>query len=205
MDDTLPLLKQIAENTSGHQLTWVVAVITGGTAILASLVTAVFAYKTTKRTIAHQKDVEYKKLETSIVTEDAKLKANIIAVERLRWLQDLRGKFADLYANLDMQLSHLERPGSPSEQQDQLDKLSADIMLRVNSVLVMLNKTKPHQGDLYVALNDAQAFIFDVFARKHLGASTPVDKPKYAGIKQRAFDSVEAIGARAWQKVKTLE
>jgi len=204
MGDALPLLKQIAENTASHQLTWIVAAITGGTAILATLITGAFAYATTKRTITHQKDAEYKKLEASILTEEAKLKANILATERLRWLQDLRGKFADLYANLDMQLSHLQRPGQ-AEQQEQLDKLSADIMLRVNSVLVMLNKTKPHQGDLYAALNEAQRFVLEVFARKRPGAPTPVDKAKYADIKQKAFDAVEAIGARAWRKVKTLE
>jgi hypothetical protein len=205
MGDELALLRKIADNTAGPQSTWILPLITGGTAILAALVTATFAYLTTRRTITHQKDVEYKKLETSILTEDAKLRANIVAVERLRWLQDLRAKFADLYANLDMQLSYLERPGSPADQQDALDKLSADIMLRVNNVLVMLNKSKPFQSDLYAALNDAQAFIFEVFAKKRPGTPNPADRTKYAGIKRRAFDAVESIGARAWQKVKMLE
>lgn len=77
--------------------------------------------------------------------------------------------------------------------------------MKINSVLVMLNKNKAHQGELYSALNDVQAFIVDVFARKRPGIPTAVDRVKYAGIKRKAFDSAEAIGARAWQKVKSLQ
>lgn len=110
MGDALPLLKQIADNTANHEAMWTIAAITGGTAIVSSLITALFAFYTTKRTIAHQKDVEYNKLEANITTEEAKLKANILATERLRWLRDLRDKFSDLYANLDMQLTILNVP-----------------------------------------------------------------------------------------------
>src|SRR5690606_28578524 len=83
--------------------------------------------------------------------EQQKLQATIVSAERLRWLQDIRARLADVYAKMDMQFDLLQRPVSGPQMaamQTDLDALSKDIMVQVNIIHLMLNPAKPTQAKL---------------------------------------------------------
>ena len=138
MHDTIKLLQQISDNTAMDNAVWVAAVA-GGAAILGALISAIINYCVTNRSIKSQEKVE-----------DKKLKANIITTERLRWLQDIRGRLSQLYVQLDMQYNIIKRPiANQTQQQIQsmLDDYSSDIMLQTNMITLMLNNKDQEQID----------------------------------------------------------
>lgn len=99
MPTELELLQKIAENTSNSSMH--IALVAGGSAVAGALASALLSYFGIVRTIRAQTLIERQKLQATVVT-----------TERLRWLQDLRAKVAAFYAQIEMQLSHLERPVS---------------------------------------------------------------------------------------------
>lgn len=113
MADIPQLLQQIAGNTGRRGEIWIAA-ISGGAAVLAAAVSAVFSYGITARTVRSQEEVE-----------ERRLRAEIITAERLRWLHDLRQRVARLYTLMDMQYSYLKRRATTQEV---LDRFSGDVM-----------------------------------------------------------------------------
>lgn len=191
----LPLLQQIADNTSRDDSLWVAA-IAGGSGVLGAAMAGVLSYFVATRTLAVQAKIERQKLVASVVS-----------TERLRWLKELRERSADFYTKMDMQLGHLERPvpqGNPQALQDILDCYFEETVSLSHAIFLMLNKGKDHQGELWTAVNDTLKFMQAQIAAKTL-ASMNIDKRPYARLKTNAFNSLELIGERAWNKVQGLQ
>ena len=78
-----------------------------------------------------------KQVEATNKVEEKKLQANIVTTERLRWLQELRLKSSEFYANLDMHYNLLKRPINPQQDpnfQIQLDEISKKAMIQCNQI-----------------------------------------------------------------------
>lgn len=197
MSNLIQLLQQVADNTAKDDSLWIAAV-SGGSAILGAMVSAIFSYCTTNRTIKFQNDIE-----------DKKLKATIITAERIRYLQDLREKVAEFYTQLDMQISHLQRPvntdpQSRTEYQELLDKFSIESMRKCYAIFPMLIREKDEQKELYFALNESLELARSYFKQKG-HEPLEIDMTQYAAIKTKAFIALEAIGIKAWKKIKKLK
>lgn len=87
---------------------------------------------------------------------------SIITTERLRWLQELRSRGSEFYANLDMHYSLLKRPFNPQinpEHQEQGDNIAQVVMFQCNQIMVLLNPAKPTQLTVIKACNEALSFF----------------------------------------------
>ncbi|HCJ4700692.1 TPA: hypothetical protein NR723_004922, partial [Salmonella enterica] len=102
MFDIYNLLKQIEENTKPDNSAIWIAIISSISAIAGAAIGAFLLYRGTN-----------KQIKSAAATEDKKLKATIITAERLRWLQELRSRSSEFYANLDMNYSLLKRQINP--------------------------------------------------------------------------------------------
>ena len=130
-----------------------------------------------------------------------------MTTERLRWLQDLRAKVAAFYAQIEMQLSHLERPvgaDQSAKYQDMLDKFSFDVMTECYAIFPMLDTEKEDQAKLREALDSSLCFAKERFAEKTLYA-LKIDMAPFAQLKVTAFGALEEIGRKAWKKVQALQ
>ena len=139
--------------------------------------------------------------------ETKRLRANLIAAERLRWLQDIRQRFSTLYQHLDMQYNVLKRPTNPQQQaatQQLLDEFSSTVISESNMITLMLNPEKPDQAALRNALDAAQHFMLAVFLQASAGI-TNFDDQQYRSLKQAAFDAMTRLGVQTWKQVKDLE
>src|SRR5690606_21970953 len=120
----------------------------------------------------------------------------IVSAERLRWLQDIRARLADVYAKMDMQFNLLQRPVSElhrSARQNDLDGLSKEIMVQVNIIHLMLNPEKPAQAKLRDSLQLNQTFLAAHFSQPE-ESQTESSFIAYQEIKQGAFDALTEIG-----------
>jgi hypothetical protein len=192
MATELELLAQIVHNTSGKDLPLEIALVSAGAALLGATIGAV---------------VSYLGLRNARNIETKKLKAELIARERLRWLQDLRQRLSTFYSDLDMQYNLLKRPVDPKDVasfQTLLDSFSKTVSEQCNLLILMLNPRKPKQEKLRIALNDAQGFFLKAIGQKQLAAAA-FDDRLYAAIKTSAFDAATEIGIETWKQVKELE
>lgn len=194
MPTQLELLQKIAENTSNAS-PLPVAWVAGGSAVAGALLTALLSYFGIRHTIKSQ-----------YLIEQQKLLANIVSAERLRWLQDIRSRLADVYAKMDMQFNLLQRPvaeHNPAARQSELDELSNAIMVQVNIVHLMLNPEKAAPAKLRDSLQLNQQFLAVHFAQPEQ-AKTESSFIAYKEIKQKAFDALTEIGVETWRQVKAL-
>ena len=196
MTCTLELLQKIAENTAQDKTVWVAA-LSGGAAVLGAFAGALVSYIVARQTADSQLQIE-----------TARLRANVVTTERLRWLQDIRQRLAQLSRQMDMQYNLLKRPviQGQSTQQTQLmfDTLSAEIMEQSNIITLMLNPTKPYQSALRDALQEAMSFLAMCFDQKNRGIVS-FDDSHYQSIKQAAFDALTNIGIKTWARIQKLE
>jgi len=178
-----------------HTALWT-AIVAAGAAILGVSVTAIFSYFVAKKNSDTQQSIEGKRL-----------RANIVTTERLRWLQDIRQRLSHLYAQTDMQYSHLKRPIAPGQQaisQAAFDKFSEEIMEQTNVITTLLNPNKPNQAKLMQSLQNKLAFLQRCFQLKSSGV-TQFNDVDYASIKKDAFDALVDIGVETWKQIKNLE
>lgn len=146
------------------------------------------------------------KAKSDLELETKRLRANLVATERLRWLQDIRERLSKLYKQLDLQYNLLKRPMVPSEsanKQQQLDAMSSEIMEQCHMITLMLNPAKPDQAELHDALQDALEFILTAFQLAAAGTKTFNDN-EYARHKQAAFNAMTRLGVETWRQVKSL-
>ncbi|MFP2405431.1 hypothetical protein ACLEVJ_21230 [Enterobacter ludwigii] len=146
------------------------------------------------------------KAKSDLELETKRLRANLVATERLRWLQDIRERLSKLYKQLDLQYNLLKRPMVPSEsatKQQQLDVMSSEIMEQCHMITLMLNPAKPDQAELHDALQDALEFILTAFQLAAAGTKTFNDN-EYARHKQAAFNAMTRLGVETWRQVKSL-
>jgi len=194
METEIELLRAIAENTSDSSplsIAWVA----GGSAVAGALLAALLSYFGIRHTIRSQHAIEQQKLH-----------ATIVSAERLRWLQDIRARMANVYAKMDMQFNLLQRPVSEphrSARQEELDKMSDEIMTQVNIIHLMLNPAKPAQAKLRHSLQLNQEFLAAHFAQPQ-EAQTESSFVAYRETKQEAFDAITEIGVETWRQVKAL-
>ncbi|WP_147436927.1 hypothetical protein [Alkalispirillum mobile] len=188
----IELLQQIADNTSTNTNLWV-AVIAATAAISGAIVTGILQYFT-----------ESKRAKRANEIEEKKLRANIVATERLRWLQDVRERLSKLYTHLDMQYSFLKRAGNPAQLQQTLDEYSFVVMQEIHHISLLLNPEKPDQKKLKRALAVKQKILLKCFSRKSQQLSQIHDK-RYALVKNIAFNSLTTVGARTWRQIKDLD
>lgn len=195
MSPSIELLQQIAENTSdGSPLR--VALVAGGSAVAGALLPALLSYFGIKHTIKSQHEIERQRL-----------RATLVSAERLRWLQDIRSRLAEVYADMDMQFNLLQRTVSEpqrSMRQAELDQLSKGIMLQVNIIYLMLNPEKPAQAKLRDSLQLNQKFLAAHFMRPE-EARTQSSFIAYKEIKDGAFNAITEIGVETWQQIKSLK
>ena len=195
MHEITRILEQIANNTAMDNAVWVAAV-SGGAAVLGATVSALISYFVTKRSIDAQDKLEDKKLRATIVTN-----------ERLRWLQDIRGRLSDLYVNLDMQFSLIQRPynnKSKQEIQNILDEYSREIMSAVNLITLMLSDKDQEQLKLKGELQKVLKFMQDCFAKTMKGQPS-FNLQQYAQMKTNIFNQATAVGSETWRQISNLE
>lgn len=181
--------------TPDHTALWA-SIVAAGAAILGGAVTAIFSYFVAKKNSDTQQSIEEKRL-----------RANIVTTERLRWLQDIRQRLSLLYAQTDMQYSHLKRPvasGQQASSQIAFDKFSEEIMEQTNVITTLLNPNKPNQAKLIQSLQSKLAFLQQCFQQKSSG-STQFNDASYAAIKKGAFEALVDIGIETWKQIKNLE
>lgn len=188
----IDLLQKIVDNTSSNTNLWV-AVIVASAAISGAIVTGLLQYFT-----------ESKRGQRAYELEEKKLRANIVATERLRWLQDVRERLSRLYTHLDMQYSFLKRPGNPPQLQQTLDDYSFVVMQEVHHISLLLNPDKPDQRKLKRALALKQKILLKCFVRKSQQLRQIHDR-RYTLVKNIAFNSLTAIGVRTWRQIKELD
>jgi len=195
MSGVVELLAQIAENTKpDNQAVWVAA-ISSASALLGAGIGAFLLFRGTSRQIESQKEIEEKKL-----------KVNIVTTERLRWLQEIRARSSEFYANLDMNYNLLKRPINPQqnpEYQKQADDISQKVMVQCNQIILLLNPAKKQQEKLRNACNDAFEFFMNCVLKRNIGEFDFDDK-QYILIKNDFFDALTEIGAETWEKIKEL-
>jgi hypothetical protein len=168
-----------------------VALISAAAGVLGALAGGLASYL-----VARQKAKSDLELETK------RLQANLVATERLRWLQDIRGRLSNFYKELDMQYNHLKRPvvsGSSATTQQQLDVFSSEIMGQCNMITLMLNPDKPDQAELRDTLQQVLVFMLKAFQQ-----TAVFDDTEYARLKQAAFDAMTRLGVETWRQVKSL-
>ncbi|HAT2781394.1 hypothetical protein ISO89_17690 [Morganella morganii subsp. morganii] len=150
--------------------------------------------------------VARQKAKSDLELETKRLQANLVATERLRWLQDIRERFSNLYKQLDMQYSFAKRPVAPNNIatiQKQLDEMSSEIIEQCNMIMLMLNPAKPDQAKLYDTLQLVLTFILRIFQQTP-ARITNLDDSEYATYKQAAFDAMTSLGVETWRQVKSL-
>lgn len=146
--------------------------------------------------------VARQKAKSDLELETKRLQANLVATERLRWLQDIRERLSNLYKQLDLQYDLLMRPvapGSSATTQQQLDVMSSDIIEQCNMITLMLNPAKSDQAELRNALQQALTFMQAAFQQAAASNHT-----EYARLKQAAFDAMTRLGVETWRQVKSL-
>lgn len=149
--------------------------------------------------------VARQKAKSDLELETKRLQANLVATERLRWLQDIRERLSKLYKQLDLQYSLLKRPVAPGERatkQQQFDVMSSEIMEQCNMITLMLNPAKPDQAELYDALQQALEFMLTAF--QSAAETTAFNDTEYARHKQAAFHAMTRLGVETWRQVKSL-
>jgi len=142
------------------------------------------------------------KAKSDLELETKRLSANIIAAERLRWLQDIRQRLSILFQQLDLQYNVLKRPNGTASQQ-QIDDMSSEIMAQCNMITLMLNPNKPDQAALRNALQNSLVFMLSIFQQASTGARAFNDA-QYTAYKQAAFDAMTGLGVETWKQVKSL-
>lgn len=183
---TFPPTRQ-ADPASGYM----VALISGAAGVLGAFAGA-FASFLVART----------KAKSDLELETKRLAANIVAAERLRWLQDIRQRLSTLFQQQDLQYNVLKRPTGATTQQ-KIDEMSSEIMGQSNMITLMLNPNKPDQAALRNALQDSLKFMLSVFQQASSGSKTFNDA-QYAAYKQAAFDTMTRLGVETWKQVKSL-
>jgi hypothetical protein len=177
----LLLLERIAKNTEGSSNLWVAA-IAGGAAVLGALVSAVGRLSRDGKECGEPRKVERAKLQATIVTS-----------ERLRWLQDLRAKFGSFFTHIEQQLDLLSRPEGPEGKkayQEALDTMSKQAAADGNSILLVLDKEKDGQRELYYVINDWLRYMNDQFQTRSAGP-VPRDLEHCAKLKTECIRRVE--------------
>lgn len=191
----IDLLTQIAENTEPDNASLWVAGISSASALLGALIGAVLLHRGTVRQIKSSEDVERRKL-----------KANIVTTERLRWLQEIRKRTSDFYANLDMHYNLLKRPVNPQnnpQYQKDADDLAKTVMVECNQIILLLNPAKEDQKKMRIACNDALEFFQSCVAKRNQN-NFQFDDNEYVRVKTEVFDSLTNIGVQTSKKIKEL-
>ncbi|EOH0514807.1 hypothetical protein ACNPDE_002847 [Vibrio fluvialis] len=196
MHEVTELLRQIAEQTKPDNKAIWVAAISSVSALVGAGIGAFLLYRGTK-----------KQIESASEIEEKKIRANIITTERLRWLQELRSKSSEFYANLDMHYNLLKRPVNPQanpEYQEEADKISKEVMVQVNQIILLLNPKKTHQEKMRQSCNGSLAFFQECVGKRNKGDFN-FDDPKYAQIKTDYFNALTEVGVETWKQVKELK
>ncbi|MGI0154155.1 hypothetical protein ACQ661_10910 [Pseudidiomarina sp. WS423] len=196
MHEVTELLRQIAEQTKPDNKAIWVAAISSVSALVGAGIGALLLYRGTK-----------KQIESASEIEEKKIRANIITTERLRWLQELRAKSSEFYANLDMHYNLLKRPVNPQanpEYQEEADKISKEVMVQVNQIILLLNPKKTHQEKMRQSCNGSLAFFQECVGKRNQGDFS-FDDQKYAQIKTDYFNALTEVGVETWKQVKELK
>jgi hypothetical protein len=196
MPTELELLQKIAANTASDS-SLRVAMIAGGSAVAGALASAILSYFGIRHTVRAQAQIEKQRLLATVIT-----------TERLRWLQDIRARLANVYAKMDTQFSLTKRPIQLPEtivdRQKTLDDSSSVVMTEVHVIHLMLNPKKVTQLTVRQSLSDCQKIILNCVNDRQL-ANSDECATKYADTKKKAFDALTVIGVDTWEKIKELQ
>jgi hypothetical protein len=196
MHEVTELLTQISEHTKPDNSAIWIAAISSLSALIGAGIGASLLYRGTAKQVEATNEIEAKKLQ-----------ANIITTERLRWLQELRLKGSEFYANLDMNYSLLKRPINPQDNpefQKQADVIAEKVMVQCNQIILLLNPKKKHQEAMRHSCNDALT-IFQESVAKRNGGNLDFDDEKYSNNKTLFFNSLTEIGVETWAQIKQLK
>ena len=196
MHEVTELLTQISEHTKPDNSAIWIAAISSASALIGAGIGATLLYRGTA-----------KQVEATNIIEEKKLQANIITTERLRWLQELRSKSSEFYANLDMNYSLLKRPVNPQdnpEYQEQTDKIAEKVMIQCNQIISLLNPKKQHQELMRKSCNNALSIFQEAVGKRNSGDFN-FDDEKYLNNKTEFFNSLTEIGIKTWAQIKQLK
>jgi len=183
------LLQQIADNTAHNNSMWF-AVIAGG--LFGAGLTAFFCYFIFTKTMR---------------TEERRLRADLVTTERLRWLHDLRQKFAHLYALSDAHRHLLEQKVPAGEIGKHAEALAThfnQINEEAGMLTTMLSPRKQYQANLKSGLK-AMVVLLDESTTAAKSGTASFDTKRYNEIKESAFEAIGLIGADTWEQVKELK
>jgi hypothetical protein len=195
MSKETDLLEQIVENTSGDDSLWI-SLIAPGSVVLGAALTAVYGYFTAKRASDSLERLEKYRIHTGIIT-----------TERLRWLKDLRERFARLQRHTDMQYNLLKRTipsGGATDLQSKIDELSLVVMEQANLIQIMLNPEKKNQRELQDGIQNILALLIDACELRNRGNKEFSDE-SYLKLKNYTFSRMAAIGIETWKQIKDKE
>jgi hypothetical protein len=196
MHEVTELLTQISEHTKPDNSAIWIAAISSASALIGAGIGAALLYRGTA-----------KQVEATNIIEVKKLQANIITTERLRWLQELRSKSSEFYANLDMNYSLLKRPVNLQdnpEYQEQADKIAEKVMVQCNQIISLLNPKKKHQELMRESCNNALSIFQEAVSKRNSGDFN-FDDEKYSKNKTEFFNSLTEIGIETWTQIKELK
>lgn len=196
MNEVIELLKQIEEHTKPDNSAVWVAAISSASALIGAGIGAALLYRGTAR-----------QTEATSEIEEKKLKVNIVTTERLRWLQELRVKSSEFYANHDMNYSLLKRAVAEDDlpkYQEKSDEVSMTIMIQSHQIILLLNPNKKHQKEMREACSDSLAFFLQCTNQMNNGNYNFDDK-SYSDIKTKYFNALTEIGIETWRKIKLLD
>lgn len=196
MNEVTELLTRIAEHTKPDNSSIWIAAISSASALIGAGIGAILLFLGTAKQVKATSKIEEKKLQV-----------NIITTERLRWLQELRLKSSEFYANLDMNYSLLKRPVNPQdnpEYQGQADKIAEKVMVQCNQIILLLNPKKHHQKVMYESCNNALVIFQECVIKRNSG-NFDFDDQKYSNNKTIFFESLIEIGVETWAQIKQLK
>ena len=169
------------------------AITTGVFTLLGVGLMALQQHKTNKLNLDRQDKLEANKLKVSLVT-----------AERLRWLQDLRGKVSAFYADAEELTDLLRIPHSPLEEsrrKSELARLHRELRIAASNITLMLSPGDPDQQRLIGQIKST---------RDHIAGYMSEDgtEPRLEEItedREDALASLTIVGAEAWRQVQALE
>jgi len=195
MCEITELLAQISEHTKPDNSAVWIAAISSASALIGAGIGAFLLYRGTA-----------KQVEATNKIEEKRLQVNIVTTERLRWLQEIRLKSSEFYANLDMNYSLLKRPVNPQVNpayQKQADKIAEKVMVQSNQIILLLNPKKENQKIMADSCN-AALLIFQESVEMRNNGNLKFDDAKYSTNKTEFFNSLTEIGIETWAQIKQL-
>jgi hypothetical protein len=139
-------------------------------------------------------------------SEAKKLRVTLVTAERLRWLQDLRGRVSAFYADAEELCGHfgtaVSGPGMVAWTKDVV-RLKRSINEGGNNIILMLSPNDKDQKQLIEAVHQARNAA-NIVEGNPENAVQEV-KTRMDASRSAAVEALTAVAGEAWRQVQALE